>query len=210
MAGNMRFFFDFVSPYAYLGWTQIHALAARHGREVEPVPVVFGAILAANKATAPVDNVRRRAYMMRDLLRLAHGYGVPIAPPPVHPFNPLLALRAASLPLPPATRRALIDGLYAATWGRGEGVTERAVVERIAAEAGVAKETMAELESVENKARLRAQTDEALALGVFGVPTVIVDDQMFFGNDSFPHLERFLGGRGPDLGSLERWKQVWA
>src|SRR4051794_32266019 len=75
MAGNMRFFFDFVSPYAYLGWTQIHALASRHGQELELVPVVFGAMLAANKATAPVDNVRRRAYMIRDLLRIAHGYG---------------------------------------------------------------------------------------------------------------------------------------
>ena len=197
MAANVRFLFDFVSPYSYLAWTQIHRVAERHGREVEPVPVVLGAILKARNAKGPAEVPHRRAYAARDLARRAHEYGVPLVPPPVHPFNSLLPLRVASIPAPPAVRRALIDALFASTWVTGEGTTDRAVVARAADAAGLGDDALVAAESDENKLRLRQQTDEALAAGVFGVPTMFVDGEMFFGNDSLPHLDRFLRGELP-------------
>jgi 2-hydroxychromene-2-carboxylate isomerase len=207
MAAPVRFLFDFVSPYSYLAWTQIHRIAERHGREVEPVPIVLGAVLKARSAKGPAEVPHRRAYAARDIARLAHAYGVPLVPPPVHPFNPLLALRVATLPAPPAARRALIDAIFASTWVTGEGSTERAVVARAADAAGLGgDEALAAAETDENKLRLRRQTDEALAAGVFGVPTMFVDGEMFFGNDSLPHLERFLRGELPALSaSLVEW-----
>src|SRR5512140_3653821 len=95
----IRFCFDYVSPYAYLAWTQIHALAARHGREVTPVPVLFAALLDAAGTKGPAEIPAKRGYVFKDVLRSAHRLRVPLVPPPAHPFNPLLALRVSSLDL---------------------------------------------------------------------------------------------------------------
>lgn len=209
-AMTVRFLFDYLSPYAYLAWTQIHALAAKHGHEVEPVPVVFGALLGAHGTLGPAEVPARRRYLMKDVTRIAAAFGVPLAPPPAHPFNPLLALRVSSVPLDPTARRALVDRLFAQAWGDGRGVdTEDAVREAIAACGLDAEPLLAEASSDAIKARLRAQTDDAIREGVFGVPTMLVDGEMFWGCDSLPHLDRFLGGHDVvprDL--LERWANL--
>jgi 2-hydroxychromene-2-carboxylate isomerase len=206
-AGTIRFHFDLLSPYAYLAWTQIHALAARHGRSVEPIPVLFAALLNAHGQKGPAEIPAKRVYVFKDALRTAHRLGVPLAPPPSHPFNPLLALRVASLPMSGEARRALVDGLFAATWGSGPGVTEPEVVASIARAAGLdGEQAVRDANSMEAKDRVRRQTEEAIAAGVFGVPAMLVDGELFWGLDSFPNLERFLEGRDPiDLGALARW-----
>jgi 2-hydroxychromene-2-carboxylate isomerase len=204
--GPIHFHFDFVSPYSYLGWTQVHALAGRHARQVEPVPTLLAALLDARGARGPAEEPARRAYIIKNVARAAHRLGVPIELPPAHPFNPLLALRLASLPMAAETRRHLIDRLFAATWIEGRGVTDRAVVAGIVAAAGLPETALAEAESPEAKARLKGQTEAALAAGVFGVPTLIVDGELFFGVDSIPDVDRFLRGEDPVTPELlRRW-----
>lgn len=209
MGGALRIFFDFVSPYSYLAWTQIHAVAARHGRAVEPVPILFAALLGARGARGPAEEPARRAYLIKNVTRVAHDLGVPLQPPPAHPFNPLLALRVASLPMPDDRRRSLIDALYDAAWNGGPPLTDRQAVAAICARVGLPGSALEEAESAENKARLRARTDEAIALGAFGVPTMIIDGELFFGVDSLPHLERWLRGEDPVRAELvERWTNL--
>jgi 2-hydroxychromene-2-carboxylate isomerase len=204
---SIRFCFDYISPYAYLAWTQIHALAERHACRVVPVPIVFGAVLDACGQKGPAEIPAKRVYFFKDSARVAHALGVPLAPPPSHPFNPLLALRASSLPMPEAARRALIDRLFAEAWAGGRGVTDPAVIAEAAAAAGLdGEKIVADASQPEAKARLRAQTDEALAAGAFGVPTVLAGSELFWGVDSLPHLERFLEGRDPVVAEdLARW-----
>src|SRR5262245_66075664 len=113
---ELRFCFDYVSPYSYLAWTQIHALAAKHGRDVAPWPVLFAALLNAAGTKGPAEVPRKRIYVFKDCLRIAHRLGVPLAPPPAHPFNPLVALRVSSLAMDAAKKRALVDALFAAVW----------------------------------------------------------------------------------------------
>lgn len=189
---TLRFHFDVISPYAYLAWTQIHALAERGGVTVEPVPVLFAALLEAHGTRGPAEVPARRAYLIHDVARLAHRFGVPLAPPPAHPFNPLLALRLASLPLPPDQRRALIDGLFAAAWGDGTGLGDPATVAAIVARAGLPADAVEQAAGPPAKAQLRASCDRAIAEGIFGVPTSMVRGQMFFGCDALPHLAYFL------------------
>src|SRR5947207_2147613 len=110
-SSTLQFYFDFISPYAYLGWTQIHLLAGRHGSTVEPVPILFAALLNTYGHKGPAEIPPKRAYIFKNVLRLAHRLGVPLQPPPAHPFNPLLALRVASLPMEAGERRRLIDAL---------------------------------------------------------------------------------------------------
>ncbi|HSS00500.1 MAG TPA: 2-hydroxychromene-2-carboxylate isomerase [Kofleriaceae bacterium] len=202
----IRIYFDYISPYSYLAWVKLAEIAARHGRAIEPVPILFAAILDARGARGPAEEPARRAYLIKDLLRRAHDLGVPIELPPAHPFNPLLPLRVTSLPMPPEIRHALVDHLFAATWAGGGGITDRKLVARIAHEVGLPEGAIAEAETPENKARLKAATDEAIAAGAFGVPTMIADGEMFFGSDSLPHLDRFLAGGDPvDQDLVERW-----
>ena len=208
---TLRFHFDFLSPYAYLAWTQIHALAERAPDQptVEPVPVVFAVLLNTHGMKGPAEVPQKRKYVMKDVLRSAVLLGVPLAPPRTHPFNPLLALRVASLPLPPGDRRAIIDRLFAASWARSESVEDPAAVAAMLDELGLKGAALVtQATTDEGKERLRAQTDRALDAGVFGVPSIIVSDasgsvgalgfgELFWGLDSLPHLERHLRGEDP-------------
>jgi 2-hydroxychromene-2-carboxylate isomerase len=194
----LRFYFDFLSPYAYIAWTQVHPLAERYGRDVDAVPVLFAALLGAHGTKGPAEIPAKRVYVWKDVFRTAHHLGLPLAPPPAHPFNPLLALRVASTDLTRAERRRLVDGLYRATWGGGPGVTDPQIVARIAETAGLDGPALVHAAGTDAlKARLKAQTEEALSHGAFGVPSILVDGELFWGFDSFGHVERRLAGRDP-------------
>jgi 2-hydroxychromene-2-carboxylate isomerase len=203
----MRFYFDFISPYAYLGWIRIHAVAERHGLTVEPVPVLFAALLDAWGHKGPAEIPPKRIYTWKHVVRLAHDAGVPIRPPPAHPFNPLLALRIASLPISAPDRRRAIDLLFTRAWGRGEAVTDPEALVSVLDAAGLpGRDLVRRAGDPETKARLKTQTADALALGVFGVPTIEARGELFWGQDSLPHLERFLAGDDPVTPeSLARW-----
>lgn len=204
----LAFYFDYLSPYAYLAWTQLPALAARVGRAVRPVPVLFAGLLNHWGQKGPAEIPPKRAYVFKDCARLAHRLGVaPLVPPPHHPFNPLLALRVSSLPMSSEARVKVIDGLYRAVWEDGVGVEDVAVVACCASAAGLDGEgSVREAQGAEVKARLREQTEEAIGLGVFGIPTVVVDGELFWGLDSLGHMERFLRGEDViDPKMLARW-----
>lgn len=209
----MIFYFDFISPYAYLAWTQIHELAGRHGRQVEPAPILFAALLNAHGQLGPAEIPVKRVYVFKDAYRKGHLLGLPpLCPPPTHPFNPLFALRAASFPGDALTRRRFIDALFSATWAEGTGVESEQAVAAIAERSGLpAQEVIAFAKSDPAKAELRNRTQEALAHGVFGVPTVMVDGELFWGTDSLKPLTVFLSGADPvPKHLLERWKKIGA
>lgn len=205
---KLLFLFDFISPYAYLGWTQIHALAARHGAAVTARPVLFAAMLNANDTRGPAEIPAKRSYIFRDLLRTAAHLGLTLVPPPSHPFNPLLALRVAGLEMDEETRHRLISALYQATWGGGPGITDPDVVDQIAQDVGV-PDALARARQPETKQRLRTHTEQAITDGVFGVPSIIVDEELFWGYDSFRNLERHLNGTVVlDDALFERWTNL--
>jgi 2-hydroxychromene-2-carboxylate isomerase len=206
---TIRFYFDYVSHNAYLAWTQLPALAERHGAVVDPVPVLFAGLLDAHGTLGPAEIPAKTAWMNKNVLRKAAQLGVPLQPPAFHPFNPLLALRVSSLPLEAAARQRLIDGLFAAVWARSRHVEDRTVVEAVARDARL--DGVALLEAAlqpENKARVRQQTDDAIAAGVFGVPSLMVDGELFWGFDDLRFVELRLAGRDPlDRREAERWQQ---
>lgn len=203
----IRFTFDYVSSNAYLAWTQLPALAARHGWTVECIPVLFAGLLEAHGQLGPAEVPVKAWWMAKNTLRKAALLGVPLHPPAFHPFNPLLALRASSLPLPDADRVRLIDGLFRAVWVDGLHVSDAAVVERVATAAGLdGAAVVARAKEADAKARLRKQTDDAIARGVFGVPSMEVGQELFWGYDDFPYLEPYLAGRDLlDPKTLEEW-----
>jgi 2-hydroxychromene-2-carboxylate isomerase len=208
----IEIFFDFISPYSYLACTEIGALAARIGHEVEPRPVLFAAILNTLGTKGPAEVPARRAYVVKDVLRAAHRAGVKIDLPPAHPFNPLPALRLAALDLDRALRWRIIHALFAATWAGGGGIDGAESIASALRQADIDPAPLLALSATaEAKERLRRNTDDALARGAFGVPTMYVGGEMFFGFNSFPEIETFVRGDDPvakraDL--VERWTKL--
>ncbi len=206
----MEFYFDYISPNAYLAWRRIGPLAAEHGRRIEPIPVLFAALLDATGAIGPAENPPLMRWMAKDVLRKCRLYGIPVKAPAFHPFNPLLALRLTALELEPARRARLIDRLFAEAWARGGDVSDPDVAAAILEEIGLDnRAALAEARSSAVKERIREYTAAAIAKGVFGVPTMIVDGELFWGFDDFRFLERYLQGVDDyDAGELAAWNAV--
>ena len=134
--------------------------------------------------------------------------GVPFEPPATHPFNPLPSLRATLLDTDHDIRSELITRLYAATWAESRDIGSPEVVAAICDEVGV-PDALARIQEPSVKKRLLDLGREAIAQGVFGVPTMLVDGELFWGTDSFQHLERFLRGEDPiQPGDAARWAGV--
>jgi 2-hydroxychromene-2-carboxylate isomerase len=211
---SIELFVDFISPYSYLAWCQLPALAERHRRRILVKPVLFAGVLSALGTRGPAEVPARRAYLLKDLLRRAPGGGVPLALPPAHPFNPLLALRVAAQPMDEDERARVVTALFDAVWRTGTGVETEEQVAQALAPAGVDVKTLLHrANEVIAKTTVRANTHMLVAAGGFGVPTMFVDGEMFFGSDSLPQMDAFLSGADPThteaaRALLDRWKDL--
>ncbi|WP_223637125.1 2-hydroxychromene-2-carboxylate isomerase [Corallococcus sp. EGB] len=206
----LRFCLDYLSPYAYLAWLRMPAIAARHGRTVEPVPVLLAGLLNAVGSIGPAEIPAKRVYVFKQTFRIAHEQGAPFTLPPSHPFNPLLSLRVTAAVDDVAERSRLTTALYAAAWGQGRGIETPEQVGAVLTEAGFdARALLERAQLPEVKDRVRKNTEDALAHGAFGVPSVLVDDELFWGVDSLGHLELYLEGRDPlTPADLARWMDL--
>ena len=209
--GRLYFFFDYISHNAYLAWHQAPAIAARHGLTLTPVPVVFGALLSHYRQVGPAELPAKSGWMLRNVLRKARIHGIPIAPPASHPFNPLLPLRV-SCAVEEAQRVALVDRLFRATWAEGRAVSEPDTVRALLLEQDLpADQLLAAAASDPVKQQLRNNTEQALAQGIFGVPTLCARGELFWGFDDLEYLEMFLNGSdvlSADRRELQDWMKV--
>ncbi|MCL1635757.1 2-hydroxychromene-2-carboxylate isomerase [Luteimonas sp. SX5] len=172
---RVAWYFDFISPFAYLHWQKVRGLMAE--RAVEPVPVLFAAILNAHGQKGPAEIPGKREFTYRHVLWQARREGIPLRAPPAHPFNPIPALR---LCIAAGSTPETIDAIYEWIWAQGQAGDTAQALEPVMRRLGVAPESLAS-DAVKNA--LRANTDAALAAGVFGVPTLAVGDTLFWGND---------------------------
>ncbi len=210
MSSPIRFYFDFISHNAYLAWTQIEDLAARHARALEPIPVLFAALLNHTGSRGPAEVPQKSFWMIKNVLRKAQVQGIPLAAPASHPFNPLSALRAVLAVTDPEQRMRLIDRLFRAVWAESVDLTHPAQVAKLAEDIDIEGSELIELiRSPDIKDALHHSTNSAIRAGVFGVPTILVDGELFWGYDDLPFVDAFLSGTDPLQGvGLQRWLKV--
>lgn len=195
---RLYFFFDYISHNAYLAWHKVPALAQRHGLVLTPVPVLFGAMLSHYKQVGPAEVPAKSRWMLRNVLRKARLHRIPLAPPHSHPFNPLVPLRVSCTDLDDAQRLALVDRLFRAAWAESRAIATPAVVRELLVEAGLdADRLLADAQTDTVKQRLRENTQAALDAGLFGVPTMAVRGELYWGFDDLEYLEMFLSGSDP-------------
>ena len=191
-------FFDFTSPYSYLASALVEALAARHGRSVEWVPVLLGPVFAATGARPPSQQPLKAEYMARDLARSARFLGVTYHHPQPFPVatqqaaRVLLGLQRARSPL----AVDWIHRVFEAYFVDGQDISAMPVLHTVGRGLRLQPEQIdAWCAEPELKERLRANGQRALVAGMCGAPYFVVDDEPFWGVDRLPQIERWLQAR---------------
>ena len=199
MTTPIDFYFDFSSPYGYLGSQKIDALAARHGRDVVWHPFLLGAVFKATGG-APLTTIPIKGdYSRHDFARSARFHGVAFRPPDRFPVSTHNAARVF-LWLDAddkALAKRFAHAVYRAYFVDNIDISDVAPVVAFADALGVEGAALEQaLADPALKARLRADNDAALARGVFGSPFFFVDDEPFWGVDRLPQLEKWLESGG--------------
>ncbi len=171
-------YFDFISPFSYLQWAQRRRFEDSFA--LRPVPILFAGVLAhwGHKGPAEIDSKRRFTY--RHVAWLAQRLEIPLRFPPAHPFNPLRALR---LGIALDNEPAVIDAIFQAIWRDGGDLGRDADWQALTTVLGV-DDAAARLGAEPVKTALRHNTEQAIARGVFGVPTLAIGEQLFWGLDA--------------------------
>lgn len=195
---TLEFFFDCSSPWTYLAFSRIEALVARTGAEIIWRPILVGGVFNAvnesvYEARANPHPVKGR-YYVKDLRDWAKYCGIEIGQPPVFPVRSIDAMRAAIVADEEGKLPAFAWATFRAYWGALKDISQPDVLADICAEVGLDWAVVAErIKSDAVKAQLRANTDEVIARGGFGSPTMYVNKtDMYFGNDRLPLVEAAL------------------
>ena len=188
---QIDFYFDFISPYAYLAFEKLPEALMGLSYGVTYKPVLFGAMLQHHGQLGPAEIKPKRDWTYRQVLWQAHANGVEMQMPAAHPFSPLpllrLAVASSETGMP---NRYVTETLFHHVWRSGADATDPQRLQALAEQLAPKRDMNAEAV----KAQLRANTEEAIARGLFGVPTMAVDDKLFWGFDALPMLRDYLHG----------------
>lgn len=196
---QITFYFDFLSPFAYLAFEKLPQALQGLSYGVSYKPILFASLLQAHGSRGPAEIANKRDWTYRQVLWLAQAQGTPMVMPAAHPFNPLALLRlAVACQAQGQPNRWVCETIFRHTWADGGSPTDPARL----AQLQLVLQPERDPASPEVKAQLKAHGDQALALGAFGVPTCEVDGKLFWGLDALPMLRDYLEGgawfQGPD------------
>lgn len=184
---NIVFWFDPISPFAYLAFERLPELLQGSHHAVEYRPVLLAALLQQHANRGPAEIEPKRAWTLRHVHWLAQRHGIALDTPAEHPFNPLPLLRLA---LACGPNRRVVEAILRHVWQGGARADEPARLAALQAELAPARDP----NSAAVKDALRALTATALAQGVFGVPSFELDGRVFWGLDALPMLADALHG----------------
>jgi 2-hydroxychromene-2-carboxylate isomerase len=199
---KLEFFFDCSSPWTYLAFTRIGPIAERAGIEIVWRPILVGGVFnAVNRDVyerRANPDPRKSVYYDKDLQDWARLAGIRIGRPPVFPVRAVAAMRAVIAADETGKLVPFARAVFETYWGELKDIGQASVLGAAAARAGLdGRALLKRSEDEEIKARLRANTDELIARGGFGSPTIFVNENdMYFGNDRLPLVEAALSRTG--------------
>lgn len=170
---TIDWYFDVISPYAYFAFLKLDALPA----ETRLKPVLFAGLLNHWGQKGPAEIPAKRVWTYRSCLWHARQHGIPFEAPAAHPFNPLPYLRLA---LAAGVTREAVAAIFETVWTSGADLADPAVIAALAERLSI---PLSALDAPAVKQALRANTESAVAAGVFGVPTLVIDGEPFWGVD---------------------------
>jgi 2-hydroxychromene-2-carboxylate isomerase len=198
---SVDFYFDFSSTNSYFAAFMLPEICARNGARLNWMPTHFAALFRETGFDVMAMTPRKARYLWRDHARYAEFTGLPFRRPSRFPIKTSAALRAvlaAAAHLAPAGKQEVLKGALSqaimhAYWERDEDISDRAVLIKIATDAGFdADALIACADSAAMRTTLAGVTERAVQRGVFGAPTTIVEDEIFWGKDRLDFVERLL------------------
>jgi 2-hydroxychromene-2-carboxylate isomerase len=193
--------FDVISPFSYLALPRLREL--RPGVELQVVPVLLAALLDHFGQRGPAEIPSKRRFTYRFVLWRARRLGMPLRMPPAHPFNPLAALR---LIIAAGSTAHAAGVVLQAVFAEGRDVTDPAVIADLARQLSVA-DPQRVLADPAIKQRLRDNTQWACSHGVFGVPTLVIGAELFWGHDAIDmaldYLRQPQAFADPDMRAID-------
>lgn len=194
---TVEWFYDFISPYAYLASQALDRLP--QNIEIRRIPILFAGLLKRWETRGPGEIAPMRRFTYRQIAWLAERNGIPLTFPPIHPFNPLKLLRL-NIALGEDSPE-IVDRLFRFVWAEGGSSDDPVAWGRLLDEyALTAPEADMRISESMVKQRLLENTQQAIERGVFGVPAFVVGDEVFWGFDSIPFINDFIA----DPGLLQR------
>lgn len=194
MTQNVEFVYDFCSPNAYLAHKVLPDLAARHGAKIRFVPVLLSTVFKATNNQSPFqafsENRKKSAYLTHDLHRFARRRGLNFHMSPYFPLNTKFAMRGAVAAMGKSWEDRYVDAVFDAIWVHGQKIDDLNVLTDIIQERDLPVRKIREAITGDlAKQTLKDQTKSAVRRGVFGVPSLFVGSEMFFGKNSLANVE---------------------
>ena len=183
---TLDWYFDFISPFAYLQSEQLNRVPGNVS--LRRRPILFAGLLNHWGSNGPAEIPSKRIFTYRHSHWLAQRHGIPFRIPPAHPFNPLKALRLA---VALGGEASAVQTIFRFIWQDGKTTDDPQGWAALTRELGLT-DAEAHISESEVKEQLRRNTEEAVARGVFGVPTFVVDDELFWGFDATDMLLDYL------------------
>lgn len=192
---KVEFFFDFGSPYTYLAYYELPKIVARQNAEIIWRPILLGGILKATGNSSPANVPAKRAYSFKDLHRWSARYGIPFQHNKFFPINTLQLMRGAvgmQMHEPQIFLRYL-DAVFNGMFRNPRNLGDEGEFIATLQEAGIDPDLVLKLAAMEEvKNKLKTETESAVARGLFGAPTFIVGDDMYWGQDRLLFVEEAL------------------
>lgn len=201
---TIHFYLDFISPYAWLAFHALPQALQGISHRVVHKPVLFGAMLKHHGQLGPAEIASKRDWTYRQVLWLARQQGCELRLPAAHPFNPLGLLRLAVACDPGGEpNRYVCEQVFRHVWCSGEDAADPQRLVTLTAQLQPTRDPL----GPEVKQELQSHTDEAIRRGLFGVPSFVVDDKVFWGQDALPMLRAYLLDddwfQGPDWHAVQ-------
>lgn len=197
MSKTIEFYFDFGSPTAYLAYKRLKQLELQYSCVIEYKPVLLGALFKATNNVSPAMIPAKAKYMMmHDLSRFAKRYDVGFTMNPHFPINTLPLMRGAHAAKEMDCFDQYCEALFDGIWQRGANLGDIAVISSTLDYARIdSSELLAKVQTPEIKESLLTLTQEAIDRDLFGVPTMFIEDEMFFGQDRMDFIEERLASK---------------
>ena len=191
---ELDFYFDFGSPTAFLANSRLRQLQQEYDFKIHYKPVLLGGIFKATGNSSPVMVAAKGEYMLKhDLPRYAQKYSVALKFNPHFPINTLQLMRAATGLLDKSNFDSFINTIFKAIWIDGLNMGDEMVLQKVLPDNNFNSHDIFKLASTDSvKKILIANTDSAVKRGLFGVPTIFINGEMFFGQDRLDFVEEIL------------------
>jgi 2-hydroxychromene-2-carboxylate isomerase len=192
---DFNFYFDFLSPFSFFAFKKLSGLK---DVSIHYKPVALGPLLNHWGIKGPGEVTPKREFLLKQCLRYAAKNNLSFTTPKTHPFNSLYALRLALKSTAGELQPQVIKTLWEAGWEKRIDMGEPDELQKVLKDAGLPAEELYEKSfSKQAKVELKANIQEAISFGAFGVPSFVAGDELFWGNDGIESLLDYLGGHDP-------------